>query len=308
MRFLTALSLVLLAAPLTSQIAIPKYATKYTSQRARGTFFQAPTNFVITGLQAPDESKLGYQSVAIYKLKAAPPAYSSTVAGTPAFFKSKVPSDQYIPVLPPVVVRKNEWIVVLGVCHTLTGKTYTSSYGASKFKSSVLGFPMTLQRCGTQEDFVGLSGKCKLWSEVNGNNGRVRIFVARQGSARVYGKATGSGTTPSLGVSDERPPSIGKLGEMLLKSGTSSNLGGVLLMSSGRAKIAAPPFGTLLLALPLVGTFIVPGPVSTAGKAIPLAIPSSSTLIGAKVNWQVVMLRSTSNFATTNGLEWILGQ
>lgn len=255
----------------------------------------------------PDESKLGYQSVAVYKLASAPPAYSGTVAGTPAFFKSKVKSDQYIPVLPPVLVKKGEWVVALGVAHTLTGTTYTSSYGAAKFKSSILGMPITLQRCGTQEDFVGLSGKCKLWSEVAGSNGRVRIFVARQGSARVYDKGTGSGTVPSLAVSDEHPPSIGQTGQLVLKSGTASNLAGVLLLGSGRAKTPVAPFGTLLVNLPLAGAFLVPGPVSTAGKTIPLSIPKVSSLIGAKLNWQVLMVRSGTKFAMTNGLEWILG-
>lgn len=307
MRAIAALSFALLAAPLTAQIAIPRYVTKYTATRARGTFFTAPTSFVITAVQVPDESKLGMQSVAIYKMASAPPAYSGTVAGTPVFFKSKVASSQYIPVIPPIVVQKGEIVVALGVCHTATGTTYTSSYGAAKFASSVMGLPITLQRCGTQEDFVGLGGKCKIWSEVAGSNGRVRIFVARHGSAMMYGAASGKGNLPALEPADENPPSVGKVAEMLLKSGTATNLAGVLLMGSGRVNIPIAPFGTLLAGLPFGGTLVVPGPVPTAGKPIQLPIPNNSALIGIKVNWQALMIRAANSFAMTNGLEWVVG-
>jgi len=307
MRILAALSIAVLAVPLTAQIAIPRYVTKYTSNRARGTFFTAPTSFVITSVQVPDESKLGLQSVAIYKLASAPPAYSATIPGTPVFFKKNVPSSQYIPVIPPIVVKKGEIIAALGVCHGASATTYTSSYGAAKYASSIMGMPITLQRCGTQEDFVTLNGKCLLWSEVTGNNGRVRLFVARHASAMMYGKATGTGTLPSLEPADENPPSVGKTAEMLLKSGTATNLASVLILGSGRVSIPVAPFGTLLAGLPLGGTLVVPGPISTSGKPIQLPIPNNSALIGVKVNWQALMIRSAASFAMSNGLEWVVG-
>jgi hypothetical protein len=215
------------------QIPLPKNTTSYTSTRARGFFFKAPAPFIVTHVQVPDESANGLQAVALYKLNAAPPAYSSTINATPVFYKDGVSSDQYIPVLPPIQVKKDEVFVALGVTYAQNSNRYTSSYGAAQFSSSILGNAITLQRCGTQDDFVGLQGAVTLWSEVSGSNGRVRVFALSQGEARIFGIGSGTGTPPQMLVSDEKPPMIGSSGEFFVQA-NASNLAGVLLLSTGK--------------------------------------------------------------------------
>ena len=157
MKLLLGIALGLLANVATAQIAIPNYVRTYTSKtHTRGFYFQAPTSFVVTHLQVPDEKKAGKQMAAIYRLTKAPPTTTST---TPVFFKAGVPSNQLIQVIPPAVFKKGEWFVVLGSAGSST-TTSNNSYAANgDFKSSVLGMPITLVRAGMQQNLEAVAGK-----------------------------------------------------------------------------------------------------------------------------------------------------
>jgi hypothetical protein len=217
-----------------------------------------------------------------------------------------VSSDQYIPVLPPIQVKKDEVFVALGVTYAQNSNRYTSSYGAAQFSSSILGNAITLQRCGTQDDFVGLQGAVTLWSEVSGSNGRVRVFALSQGEARIFGIGSGTGTPPQMLVSDEKPPMIGSSGEFFVQA-NASNLAGVLLLSTGKLNVPVPPFGNLLLSLPLIGTFPL-GPISTSTPlSVSVPIPKDNNLVGVPLTGQAFMVNTATSFAMSDGLQWRIG-
>ena len=181
-------SLGLLANVATAQIAIPNYVRTYTQKpHTRGFYFQAPTVFVVTHLQVPDEQKAGKQMAAIYRLAKAPPTrIIPKTADTPVFYKAGVPSNQLIPVIPPAIFKKGEWFVVLGAAGS-AATTSNSSYGpGSDFKSSVLGMPITLVRAGTQVNLEAKAGKGPIWGDPGFEVSRVRVFVAGHGRATTY--------------------------------------------------------------------------------------------------------------------------
>ena len=61
------------AVSLAAQIPMSDFVRTYSyASHTRGFFFQAPVNFIVTGLQVPDETNAGVQSVAIYRTSADP--------------------------------------------------------------------------------------------------------------------------------------------------------------------------------------------------------------------------------------------
>ena len=89
---LAVLSLGLATAVLTAQIPMSKFSSTFSAIASRGYFFQAPTALILTHAQVPDEAKRGKQIIAVYKLSAAPPAYSATVHVTPVAYVDNLDS------------------------------------------------------------------------------------------------------------------------------------------------------------------------------------------------------------------------
>jgi hypothetical protein len=267
----------------------------------RGLYFQAPTNFVITGLQVPDETKNGKQNVALYRMASKPPAYSQSLSVKPLFFAAGVDSSKVILVTPPVIVKKGDWIGVLGACGNAS-RLY-NSYASPKAPSRVLGIPITMYRFLMQANIVGNKGVGKVSSEDSFNISRVRIYVGGQGAAYAYGKT--STTTPELMPNDSFPPSIKYTGEMVLKPVVAGAKAAVLFVSSGR--VSAPtPYGTLLVALPPLVTLLVPGPISSAGTPIRFPLPNDTKLLGLKLDFQTAVITSKPILSTA--VEWVIGK
>ncbi len=301
MRSLLPYFLLALGANLTAQIPLPKYQRTYTASMTRGYYFQAPTNFVITGLQVPDEKKIGKQNVALYRMKVRPPAYSQSLSVKPLFFAAGIDSSKILKVVPPVIVKKGEWIGVLGACGDAS-KLY-NSYAGPKAPSRVLGIPFTMYRFLMQANIVSNKGVGRVSSEDRFNVSRVRMYVAAQGAAYAYGKT--SATTPELMPNDSFPPSIQYRGEMVLKPVVSGVKAAVLLVSSSR--VAAPtPYGTLLVALPPLVTLLVPGPISSSGVPIRFPLPKDSKLLGLKLDFQAAVVTTKPNLSTA--VEWVIGK
>ncbi|MHC4812142.1 MAG: hypothetical protein ACYTGW_11155 [Planctomycetota bacterium] len=306
MKLLLGLSVGLMATVAAAQIPLPKYLNTFSASATRGFYFKTPVGFVLTHAQVPDEKNAGKQMVAIYKLTAAPPAFSQTVNVTPLFFKTGVDSKQLIQVIPPLVFKKDDFVAVLGACGPNTG-TVHNSYGSGYYPSFILGQPITLSRCLIQSNLAAVSGKGGMSSEGAGSIARVRLFVAGHGRAVQYGNGTGLGSipAPTLLPSDPLPPSINKQAEMFLIPGTASNTGGILAIGILRSNIPTG-IGTLLNS-PFLTTMGVAGPIPTAGSSLKFAVPNDNNLLGFRVTFQAAV-GVTGGLTLTNGLEWTAGR
>jgi hypothetical protein len=285
-----------------AQLPLSNYTSTFSSTTAtRGYFFQAPTMFVVTGLQVPDEMNVGSQVVALYKMSAAPPQYSASVPVTPVFFAA-VTNGDVIPVVPPVVFQQGDWVGVLGAAGA-ANSTLRNSYGAGNYPSRVLGTPVTLLRFLMQANIGNNSGVGNVSAEGTASIARVRMFVGGQGAAVTYGTGTGNNT---LAVSDPLPPSLGFNGEFRVRAGAATNLGGVLLVGGSRASVPTP-WGTLLVNVPFLATVTLPGPVPVTGLPITVAIPNDPSLAGVVLTFQAG-IADTAGVALTNGLQWTVGR
>ena len=273
-----------------ASIPLPKYLQTYISSSTRGFFFQAPVKFVALGLQVPDEKKVGFQHVALYRFKTEPPAYPKTIPGVPVFYKEKVPSNKVIRILPPVVFNKGDWVVVIGACSTTATSKLYNSYGPSGgFSSNVLGNPVTLYRCGMQANLVANKGKYNIWSEKKYNVCRIRLFVGGQ-------------VAPVPALTTTAKPVLGTTGKLQLTPKNPSPTAGLVVLGRGRAAIPTP-FGTLLAPPPFFLGFVTPG----AGGSINLPIPKNNALLCAgPLNFQGFMI-FPQGVTMTNGTEWFLG-
>ena len=275
-------------------IPMPNHVTYYTSTRTRGYFFQAPVAFAVTGLQVPDLQKLGYQNVALYRLQAAPPAYSKTLNVKPLFFKKWAKSGSFLPVIPPVFFNKGDFFAVLGAASSNNSTTMSNDYGPAKPQVSVGGKSVTLFRCGMQYSIAassgpGANGIGPMWSEVAGSITRVmaKILVFKIPFPRLDTKAK---------------PVLGTTAKLQLTANVPSTTVGVVIMGIGRTKIPTP-LGTLLVGSPILLGTTVP----TGSGTVSFPIPKNPTLAGGMVNFQGFAVALPSNFGASNGVEWILG-
>lgn len=285
-----------------AQIPLSPYASTFTGTAAtRGYFFQTNIPMTVTGLQVPDERNIGMQVVALYKMAAAPPQYSASVPLTPVFY-GQVTNPDIIPVVPPVTFQPGDWVGVLGAAGAPNGTLY-NSYGTGNFTSRVLGQPITLLRMLMQANIGNTQGVGNVSAEGTAQIARVRMFVAGQGAAVRYGTSSGTG---SLNVSDPFPPSIGFNGELLVVPGSTTNTGGVLLLGVTRGSLAIPPFGQLLVGLPILAILPVPGPIPAAGTPVTLAVPNDPGLLNGVVTFQAGIVDAGA-LTLTNGLQWTVG-
>jgi hypothetical protein len=300
----------LLLGTLTAQIPIGPFSRTYTANATRGFCFKVPASMIVTHLQVPDEAKIAgaKQVVALYRLPNQPPQFANTVPGTPIFYSDTANPGVRIPVVPPAIYQKDEWLVVLGGMGTAT-TTLNNSYGPSgAYASHVLGMPISLERAGMQSNLAAVKGIGGLYAITSGITTRVRVWVAGHSAAIQYGQGTGSGSNPApeLAYSDPFPPSIGKKGEMIFLPGTANNTNGILGIGFLRSNIVLP-FGTLLAYPTPVYLPVAAGPVPLSGIPIGFQIPNTASLVGAKVTFQGAV-GVQGGLTLTNGMEWVLGQ
>ena len=306
-RFLY-LSACLIPSLATAQIAPSEYLRTFSSTLTRGFVFQAPTNFIITGIRVPDEKQLGQQVVAIYRFKAKPPAYSRSVQSTPAFFKKDIASQTVIRVSPPLIIRKGEWLGTLGACYSKTAPTrMANSYGARSFKSTVLGFPITLERMLMQKSINGNQGVGGISTEANGSLARVYLYVAGQGRSEAYGTGSTATSAPTLRQNDNTSASINTLTSLRMLAPV-QNQGGLLVLGLGRLKLPTP-HGTLLIKPPFLGPFFSGAPIrlGKTGFDFSFRMPNDKNLLGGKLNWQTALIVAPKLYLS-NGLEQSIGR
>jgi hypothetical protein len=138
------------------------------SGMVRGYWFQAPTDFTITGLRVPTDASTAAQTIEVVKLPAPPPAYSSTTNNfTSVFRQVGVNSTAILPA--NILVNSGEYIGILGWRGTM------NSYGQGQWSTNINGFPVTLTRMGMQAD-LNTTPASNLWTEVNGSISRVEMY------------------------------------------------------------------------------------------------------------------------------------
>jgi hypothetical protein len=127
---------------------IPDYAETFSdSSLSRGYWFQAPVNFVITGLRVPDEAQSGIQNVEVLKLNDIPPLFSNTTNDFTSLARYVgQPSGQFIKVNIPVAA--GDYIGIFGTCGTDT--MYNSYSSTNQYTSNILGNDVMLARFGMQ--------------------------------------------------------------------------------------------------------------------------------------------------------------
>ena len=252
---------------------IPTFSRTYTDTRGfpRGFYFQAPVTFIVTGFHVPNEAKHTLQTVAFYLLSKKPPEFASEVIPKAAelkYYGLDQKADTLLKPKAPIVVKKGDWVCVLGTNHE-PAQTVYSSYsvtGTASTQMSVLGKRVSIGRLisqhiyrGTTKGLVGIAG-----SGTTGSKGRVEIhIVGQKGRGTIFPSMTTNGL-PAIGTG----------------------------------------FGDLLVKLPLFLTIGIP----TGTGFVPLPIPTDTGLYNVLLNFQTFVFNVTTNVhGATNGTEWKIG-
>jgi len=281
-------------------IALPAFTTLYTSTAIRGLYFQAPATLVITGLRVPQDHSLTYQTVSLFTMPKRPPAYSSTYTVTATdqkFFTSTALAGNIIQMTTPIVIKKDEWVGVLGAGYSGTGTTVSTCYAtpSGPFDTTVASMPITIARLlmqGSPTPFITNMGLGPVSSEDAGPIGRVEIFVV------------GNMTVPQMMTKGR--PALGATATLDMKANFAGAQGGVIVLSTGRLPTPVTTlFGDLLVTPPFFGPILVPNGTAS----LPISVPNDSALTGAIIDWQGMAYDLTTNlFGMTNGTEWFIGK
>jgi PKD repeat protein len=134
----------------------------------RGYYFTAPSCFTITGVQVPTDASSGAQSIAIVRLQATPPLYSTTTNNfTVLFLTQNNPASGILPVNIPV--EQGDIIGVLGQRAT------TCSYATGPTTTTIDGNTVTIARLGMQFPLTTTAPQ-QLWTENSGSISRVNLY------------------------------------------------------------------------------------------------------------------------------------
>ena len=280
--------------PLPVPIEVSAYSSIYSAAAGiRGFYFVAPTTFIITGFEAPNDytTKEPMQTIVCYVIAKGPTgSYAATAADVKFFGTGK--SGIVMKPTSPIVVNKGDWVGVLGACHGTTATApFRNSYGAGSYKSSVLGQSITLNR---------------LWmnADARTNKGVGTINPSTGSLARVFIHVAGNTAVPTMDTIGR--PQLGLSAKLDLVGRVPGAQGGVVLMSSGRLPAPVPTmFGNLLITPSIAATFSVP----TGTGQLTLPIPNDNKLKGVMPVFQALVFNITTNtYGMSNGVEWFLGK
>jgi hypothetical protein len=165
MPFLFALcALVLSAVPLQfeaqaqTMMPLPPHSSSYSGM-IRGYWFQAPTDFTIVGVRVPTNASTAAQSVQIVRFTAGPPPLfpGLTTNHVSLGLWTNVNTTTMIPA--NINIQSGDYIGIYG-----TRGSAVNSYGTGPFNSSILGYPVTLNRSGHQSANYPMGS---IWWEVS---------------------------------------------------------------------------------------------------------------------------------------------
>jgi hypothetical protein len=149
-----------------TQLPLPPQNSTFSSN-ARGLWFTAPADIVITGLRVPTDASSAPQTLEVVRFKSAPNAYPASTQDFTSLFR--VVNDASSGVLPvSIPVARGDTIGVLG------SRGDVSSEAANPAQSTMAGHPVRLQRLGMQLPLSGYAAQ-NLWTEQAYGIGRVEI-------------------------------------------------------------------------------------------------------------------------------------
>ncbi|MGD9493781.1 MAG: T9SS type A sorting domain-containing protein [Bacteroidales bacterium] len=157
----------------TVDVSTQTSTSTYGSLLARGFYYVAPNDHVITGLRVPNEAA-GTQYIEVVRFNNIPPSYSVTTNEFVSLGRhTNVAGNAIVPV--NAFIHKGDIIGVLGTRYS--GTVTTMSWTANPtYPTTILGDSVTLYRMGTQADFVNNPAQ-NLWTENSNWVGRVEMFV-----------------------------------------------------------------------------------------------------------------------------------
>lgn len=245
MRLTTLLCATLLSTAAVAQIPLPAFGSTFNAQLTRGFWFQAPVSFVITALSVPNEGGRNFQVVEVIDLGAPAATWPATATGTQLFYDNASAAGSLIPCAIPVTA--GQYIGILGACTTTVGDANSAnSYAATngQFTSSILGFPVTLTRFGTQSGIAANGGNQPCWEEPAFQLSRIEVYVSTGGGSFALSQPYGNGCYNQPDVSFYE----------LFPAGT---------FDLGNTNMSLLNISTGYLALPGITTYVPPSPSAT---------------------------------------------
>lgn len=150
-----------------TMMPIPAQTSTF-SGNVRGYYFTAPTCFTITGVRVPTDANSGNQSIAIVRLNAVPPLYSTTTNSFTVLYLTQ--NNTNTGILPVnIQVEQGDVIGILGQRATVC------SYAPGPTTTTIAGFPVTIARLGMQFSLTTTPPQ-DLWTEASGNISRVEMY------------------------------------------------------------------------------------------------------------------------------------
>ena len=149
-----------------TQVPLPPQNSSF-STNARGLWFTAPADIVITGLRVPTDASTAPQTLEVVRFKSTPRAYPASTNSFTSLFR--VVNDASSGILPvSIPVARGDTIGVLG------SRGDVSSEAPNPAQSTIAGRPARLQRLGMQLPLSGYAAQ-NLWTEQAYGIGRVEI-------------------------------------------------------------------------------------------------------------------------------------
>ena len=149
-----------------TQMPLPPQNSTF-STNARGLWFTAPADIVITGLRVPTDASSAPQTLEVVRFKSTPRAYPASTNSFTSLFR--VVNDASSGILPvSIPVARGDTIGVLG------SRGDVSSEAPNPAQSTIAGRPVRLQRLGMQLPLSGYAAQ-NLWTEQAYGIGRVEI-------------------------------------------------------------------------------------------------------------------------------------
>ncbi|HEX6810315.1 MAG TPA: PKD domain-containing protein [Planctomycetota bacterium] len=285
-------------------VPVPAFGWLNSTWSTRGFWFRSPTRFSVISARVPDVTS-GLQNVAIFRLPAVPVPWPAVSGGGLEFFALNQPMPS--PVACVVSFDVGEYVGVLGACSTASMMSSLAQL-PGPYSSSVLGAATTLASFGTFFNIGAQGADHPYWQDPGAQIARVILEVTAC-AAIPYGTGSPSGLGPA--APKMRTTTLPILGQTVLHMVEQHDAFVLQLMAGGfgRASVALPPFGTILIGsldlLQVMNGGAIVGPGTTAWS---FSVPNLPSLVGATINFQNVNLVFTSGaWSMSNGIEWVIG-
>lgn len=155
-----------------SLMGIPPHGSVFNGNQ-RGYWFQAPTDFIITGLRVPTEANPGAQTLEILRFTTGPPPLWAGI--TNAFVSLGYWNNSLLDTIPTcITVDSGDYIGIYG------SRQGANSYATGNYNTTIAGFPVTLGRSGMQFA-LNTNQMQDVFSEASGSISRTEMIYTTDG-------------------------------------------------------------------------------------------------------------------------------